>query len=508
MCTHDAKGWARIFGGLSVALFWLYWFIFGLDLLGTGAKVLTGCLAGGLFKEDMNPIAGLMVGILCTVLLQSSSTTTSIVVTLVGAGAIPVKAAIYMIMGANIGTSVTNTIVAMGQMGDGDQLERAFAGATVHDMFNYLSVCILLPVELVTGYLYRITTAMVKNYTPQEGETWDGPLDFIIDPLSHLVIKENKNVIKDIAKGTSPDCSVYYPVECNGTATYQHCNKEGRIGLISCIKDTGNCPAFFQEGAMQNDDQVSGGVVLFLGLVILCISLICLVLVLQKMLLGASKRVIYKATNVNGYLAMVIGLVITIFVQSSSVTTSVLTPFCGLGLIRLEQMYPLTLGANIGTTVTALLAAMVSASQDALQVALAHLMFNITGILIWYPVPKMRRVPIMLATHLGKFTRWWRGFPLLYLVVMFLLIPVVFLGISALFSQDSLGFMVLGIMLVIFVIVALLRFMWFWFRQDGREKVKANFERREKKRIVMMTLSEDMEMLKDSVQFLKEAQVS
>merc|ERR1712176_120274 len=433
------------------------------DLLGTGAKVLTGCLAGGLFKDDMNPIAGLMVGILCTVLLQSSSTTTSIIVSLVGADAIAVKAAIYMIMGANIGTSVTNTIVAMGQMGDGDQLERAFAGATVHDMFNYLSVLILLPLELITGYLYRITSAMVKNYTPQEGETWDGPLDFIIDPLSHLVIKENKNVIKDIAKGTSPDCSVDYPVECNGTATYQHCNKEGRIGLISCIKDTGACPAFFQEGATQNDDQVSGGVVLFLGLVILCISLVCLVMVLQKTLLGASRRVIYKATNVNGYLAMVIGLVITVFVQSSSVTTSVLTPFCGLGLIRLEQMYPLTLGANIGTTVTALLAAIVSASQDALQVVLAHLMFNIT---------------------------------------------VVFLGISALFSQDSLGYMVLGVMLVIFVILAVLRFMWFWFRQDGRQKVKDNFERREKKRVVMMTLPEDMEMLEDSAQFLKEAQIS
>lgn len=508
MCTHDAEGWARIFGGLCVVLFFLYWFIFGLDLLGTGAKVLTGCLAGGLFKDDMNPIAGLMVGILCTVLLQSSSTTTSIIVSLVGADAIAVKAAIYMIMGANIGTSVTNTIVAMGQMGDGDQLERAFAGATVHDMFNYLSVILLLPLELITGYLYRITSAMVKNYTPQEGEIWGGPLDVIIDPLSHLVIKENKNVIKDIAKGTSPDCSVYYPVECNGTATYQHCNKEGRIGLISCIKDTGACPAFFQEGASQNDDQVSGGVVLFLGLVILCISLVCLVMVLQKMLMGASRRVIYKATNVNGYLAMVVGLVITVFVQSSSVTTSVLTPFCGLGLIRLEQMYPLTLGANIGTTVTALLAAIVSASQDALQVALAHLMFNITGIIIWYPLPVMRKVPIMLATQLGKFTRWWRGFPLLYLAIMFFLIPVVFLGISALFSQDSLGYMVLGIMLVIFVVLAVLRFMWFWFRQDGRQKVKDNFERREKKRVVMMTLSEDMEMLKDSVQFLKEAQIS
>ena len=68
-------------------------------------------------------------------------------------------------------------------------------------------------------------------------------------------------------------------------------------------------------------------------------------------------------------------------VQSSSITTSVLTPLVGLGVIQLEQMFPLTLGANIGTTVTGLLAAMVTDSVEALQVALAHLFFNIFGIM-------------------------------------------------------------------------------------------------------------------------------
>lgn len=105
---------------------------------------------------------------LVTVLLQSSSTTTSIIVSLVGSGAIGVEAGIYMVMGSNIGTSVTNTIVAMGQMGDGQELERAFAGATVHDMFNFLSVLVLFPLELITGMLARLTEALTKNYTPNE----------------------------------------------------------------------------------------------------------------------------------------------------------------------------------------------------------------------------------------------------------------------------------------------------------------------------------------------------
>merc|ERR1719297_79743 len=115
-----------------------------------------------------------------------------------------------------------------------------------------------------------------------------------------------------------------------------------------------------------------------------------------------------KATSVHPIIAILIGTVLTILVQSSSITTSALTPLCGVGVITLERMLPLTLGANIGTTVTALLAATVSDSVDSLQVALAHLFFNLTGILIWYPIPFMRQVPLNAARGLGKATRIWR----------------------------------------------------------------------------------------------------
>lgn len=104
-CCHSLSEWAMIFGGVCVVLFFLYFFLFGLDLLGSGAKVMGGCTAGSLFGDDTNPVAGLMVGILATVFLQSSSTTTSIVVSLVGANSVSVNQGIYMIMGANIGTS-------------------------------------------------------------------------------------------------------------------------------------------------------------------------------------------------------------------------------------------------------------------------------------------------------------------------------------------------------------------------------------------------------------------
>ena len=101
----------------------------------------------------------------------------------------------------------------MGQMGDGDQLERAFGGATVHDMFNFLTVAIFFPLELITGYLYRLTSWCVKGFTTSEGDKWEGPIKKIVSPLAKRVIIPNKSVIKDVAAGAT--CEDFYPIACD-----------------------------------------------------------------------------------------------------------------------------------------------------------------------------------------------------------------------------------------------------------------------------------------------------
>ena len=88
-----------------------------------------------------------MIGILGTVLVQSSSTFSAIIVAAIGSG-LPIRWSVPMIFGANIGTSVTNTLVAMTQIGNRDEFERAFSAATVHDMFNWATVIILFTVEV------------------------------------------------------------------------------------------------------------------------------------------------------------------------------------------------------------------------------------------------------------------------------------------------------------------------------------------------------------------------
>ncbi|KAL7561531.1 hypothetical protein ACA910_022685 [Epithemia clementina (nom. ined.)] len=504
-CCHTPEEWLWIGVAIFGVIVFLYFFLFGLELLSSGAKVMSGCRAGDLFGDDANPIAAVMIGLLATVLMQSSSATTSIIVSLVGddqgSGTISVAQGIYMVMGANIGTSITNTIVALGFSNHGEQLERAFAGATVHDMFNFMTVGVMFPLEVMTGFLEKLTQAMTKHAQTKNDDDWEGPIKHLVAPLGRQIIIPNKKIAQQIASGEH-SCDYFYPMNCPYGASYKSCG--GEFGLIACDSEKNFCPAFFSVDATPEDDKVSGGVVFFLAIFILFFCLLALVANLQKLLLGVSTRIVYKATDVNGYIAIMIGAGITMLVQSSSITTSTLTPLVGIGALRVEQMYPLTLGANIGTTVTGLTAAMVSDNIESLQVALAHLFFNVFGVLIWYPIPFMRSIPRYAAQQLGKGTRLWRGFPLVYIAVMFFLVPLVFLGLSALFEKDSKGLTVLGAFLVSILGITLI-WLFYWCQcQNGREVCALCFKARERRRVALQDLPDTLDYMMDKISALIE----
>jgi sodium-dependent phosphate cotransporter len=444
-----------------------------LELMGSSFKVIGGCQAGAMFEGLTNPIAGLMVGIICTVLVQSSSTTTSIIVSLVGADAMSVRVAIPVVMGANIGTSVTNTLVSMGQMNDPDAFERAFAGATVHDMFNFLSVAVVLPIEILFRPLEELTAAM-KPEEVESGNKWEGPLKKWVSPLASRIVIANKNVIKDVATGAYTCEEIYAD--------------DSIKGLIKCSdvynpftgEETNVCPAFYHEGASMDDDVAAGAVCLIISLLGLTSCLFGLVWILQKMVMGSSAAAIRKATNVNPVIAMCVGCAVTILVQSSSITTSVLTPLVGIDIIKLEQMFPLTLGANIGTTATALLAAQVSSKPESVQIALCHLFFNIFGILVWFPIPWMRQWPLRGAKTLGEMTRTFRGTPVLYLLAAFVVGPLILLGTSTLFDTGK-AYVVIGWFLVLLEVLAFGRIIYFFHKQDGYQKLLAALAARQAK---------------------------
>jgi sodium-dependent phosphate cotransporter len=404
----------------------LYGFIFSLGLMGDAFKILGGKTAGTLFKNVNNPIAGLMVGLLATVLVQSSSTSTSVIVSMVGADIIDVQTAIPMIMGANIGTSVTNTLVSIGQMNDENQRELSFAGATIHDFFNIICVTLFLPIECLTGFLYHWTTFLTKHMDGYDGGTFKSPLKYIVNPLIKLIVNVDKKKINKISKNEL---------------------------------DSNSAGSLIKGGVLESlSDEFAGTICLISSLVLLCIFLYGLVTVLKKTFLDAGENcfhrlLFYADTWWGGYISMLIGALLTIAVQSSSVTTSAITPLVGLGIISVEQMYPITLGANIGTTCTSLLAALVTGKVNALQIALCHLSFNSLGIILLYPIDYIRKIPITAAKFMGKIAKHYKYFPIIYLISVFVLMPFILLGISLLFELNTLGIIfgsVLSIMLVLF----------------------------------------------------------
>lgn len=202
-----------------------------------------------------------------------------------------------------------------------------------------MTAVVLLPLEIATRYLYHLTKAMLPSSIGREdGESWEGPIRTIVQPVVKSLIIADEDLIADISTGEVESYSALYPVFCiEGVESYYSCN---RTGLISCNEGSRKCPAVFQNGASKKDDMIAAYVALLVGLFLLILCLVALVALLHRALAGATVPVIYKATNINPYLAMVIGCGVTVFVQSSSITTSTLVPLAGVGILPLEKHVP------------------------------------------------------------------------------------------------------------------------------------------------------------------------
>jgi len=347
----------------------LYLFLMAIGLLGGSFKMLGKDVAEGLIATTTNPFAGLLIGILATAIVQSSSLTTSLVVALVSGGALSVHNAVPIVMGANIGTTITNTIVSIGHIGRDDEFERACGGAVVHDVFNVLSVAVLFPMQLATGFLDRAAGVLSGIFYGFETGTFKSPVKLIVKPA----VKAIHHLFIDSMGAT-----------------------ERVAGILSVI----------------------------LALILIFVALSFMVRVMRKLTASKLEKWVHRIFSSNAYLVLIIGFVITAIVQSSSVTTSIMVPIVGAGLITLAEIFPITVGANIGTTVTALLATL-AGNQAGLTIAFVHLLFNLCGTLLFFVPPFMRRIPISIAQLMaGKFVRQ-KKLVILYVVVVFFVLPLV-----------------------------------------------------------------------------------
>jgi len=340
-------------------LFFLYLFLLSINLMGASFKIFGKGFAETLIATTSNPFVGLFIGVLATSLIQSSSSTTSIVVGMVGGGVLTVSNAIPIVMGANIGTSVTNTIVSMAHLNRSNEFRRSFAASTVHDFFNVLAVLVIFPIQYFTNFLGIFARNLAEMFQNVGGLELFNPIKSATKPLINIII----SVIGD------------FP-----------------------------------------------WLILLLSLILLFIALKKMVDTLRVLVIKRAEVWFDKVLFKNAVRAFTVGLVMTLLAQSSSITTSLVVPMAGAGILTLAQIFPYTLGANIGTTITAMLASLATGNLNAVVVAFAHLLFNISGILIWWP---FSRLPIYLANTLAQFSIKNKLYPFIYVLTVFFILPLV-----------------------------------------------------------------------------------
>ena len=354
----------------------LYLFLIGIGGMGAAFKGEFKETAAKLLEATRSPIVGLFIGILATTIVQSSSTTTSLIVGLVAAGAVDIGGAIFMVMGANVGTTVTAKIVSLGHITRKAEFRRAFAASSVHDTFNLITVAILLPLEYSFHILERMARYMGSAFVDVTGVT------------------KPENYVK---KATKP--------------------------VIEWMGDALNSELWL----------------LIVSVAITFFMLFAIVKLLQSLVLKKLESFFDAYLFRNAAIAFAVGMCLTVMVQSSSITTSLIVPLAGAGVLRLQQIFPFTIGANIGTTVTGLLAALAAASAADLlpngevdpkviagaTVAFAHLLFNCAGAIIFLPFAPIRNLPVMFAERLAELCLKNRLIPIVFIVVVFYLIPII-----------------------------------------------------------------------------------
>ena len=368
----------------------LYVFLVGIKMMGGGCKALAAgedSFARRLISQTDNPFIGLFVGLLVTSIIQSSGVTSSTVVALVAAGVLSIRQAVPIVMGANIGTTVTNILVSMGYVTRKEEFRRAISAAVVHDLFNVMTVVLLLPIELI----FRATVGV---------GLLEGIAARLAVPLSRL------GGIGDVES-----CNLLEPV------------LRPALSFLASIIGTPKGPGW------------TAGITAIVGLVFIFAAILSFVKILRSMMLTRAESALSKAIGRSGWRGILIGTVVAATIHSSSVTTALMVPLAAAGIVTVAQVFPVTLGANIGTTFTALVASMAT-SVTGVTIALVHTVFNILGIVIFYPVPAVRRIPIRLAERVGALAERSRKTVIIGAAAIFYGIPCLLILLSRLLSKS------------------------------------------------------------------------
>ena len=359
---------------ILIALALLYIFLIGIKFI----SISFGLFGSGFAEQFVifysNPFCGLFTGILVTSLVQSSSATTSLIVGLAGSGLLPLESAIPMVIGANMGSTITSLLVSFTFITRKEDFRRAFTAATMHDFFNVFTILVFFPLEMFFHIIEKSALFLTDIFQNVGGIAFISPVKMIIDPV---------------------------------TKSAQH-----------LLLDTFGI-----------SDVLASIILLIVAILIVVFSLIYLVKTMRSLVINTTEKVIDRLLFRNTFTAFTLGMLLTAVIQSSAVTVSMVVGMVAAGFLDLNRAYPFTLGANIGTTITALLASLVTLNSESgaavntigLTVALSHLVFNIYGTMIFLP---LRKVPIFCATKFGQFASEFKVLAVIFVICGFYVVPL------------------------------------------------------------------------------------
>jgi sodium-dependent phosphate cotransporter len=343
-------------------------FLFSIDLMIFALSSIGFDVARELIKVAEIPFISLFIGLLATALIQSSSTVTSIAVAMVASGTISLNMGVFVIMGANIGTTLTSDLVSLSFITNKNKFRLALSTGVVHDFFNILTTIIIFPLEYYYKILSRsaiFITNMLRFKTPTPEMIVSKPGYSILNPLT--------------------------------------------VGIADLI----------------NNDWIIGAI----GIILLFTAIKLFSTYSYKLLIGKSKDKMKYYIFSKPFKSFSWGLLFTGALQSSSITTSLSVPLVATRKVSLPSVFPFIMGANIGTTITALLAAIFK-SEAAVSLAIAHLIFNSVGVLIFLPFLRIRNIPVDLARRFGLLASGNRLIGFFYIILTFFLIPFLLIYLS------------------------------------------------------------------------------
>ncbi|MEY5048784.1 MAG: hypothetical protein RLZZ175_2143 [Bacteroidota bacterium] len=340
-------------------------FLFSLEMMSASALKINFFLNENVKYAINNPFIALVIGLLITAIFQSSSTTTTISVVMVASGIISLKAAIPIVMGANIGTTITAIITTISHINGKKEFKKATSAAMLHHLFNLFTACILFPVEYYTSAF--------SNLAQYIGEK----VSYFIDGI------------------------------------------EPQTGL-----------KFYSKGYAILETIIPNGLVLFiLSLLLLFISIKLFNQLMKNSLIGDSQKIITHYIFGGALRSFSWGLFSTSLIHSSAVTTSFIVPIVATDKISLKKAFPFIVGANIGTTFTAIVAALTK-SPEAMSIAMAHFLFNLCGMLLFLPIPKVRDYIIEIVKKIGEIARDYKVLVIIYVFLIFFVIPFILIYLN------------------------------------------------------------------------------